>query len=175
MKKKNFIDTEFIEDGKTIELISIGIVCEDNREYYAINYDCDFTRANNWVKENVLANLPEKPISALFENKERFLASKEYKDGWRSKRTIAREVLDFLTFDQSEPETWGYYCAYDHVVLCQLYGEMIDLPPGLPMYMNDLKQLLNSFGNHKLPKQTGELHNALNDARWIKDSFKLPR
>jgi hypothetical protein len=24
-----FYDTEFLEDGKTIELISIGIVCED--------------------------------------------------------------------------------------------------------------------------------------------------
>jgi hypothetical protein len=27
-KKKYFYDTEFIEDGKTIDLVSIGIVCE---------------------------------------------------------------------------------------------------------------------------------------------------
>lgn len=28
-----FYDTEFIEDGHTIELISIGVVAEDGREY----------------------------------------------------------------------------------------------------------------------------------------------
>jgi hypothetical protein len=27
-----WLDTEFIEDGKTIDLISIGIVAEDGRE-----------------------------------------------------------------------------------------------------------------------------------------------
>ena len=61
---KYFIDTEFLEGpqkgwfGKTtkptIDLISVGIVCEDGREYYAISKDfnlkeawnrCDVTRA----------------------------------------------------------------------------------------------------------------------------------
>lgn len=27
-------DTEFLEDGRTIDLISIGIVCEDGRSPY---------------------------------------------------------------------------------------------------------------------------------------------
>ena len=31
-----FYDTEFLEDGETIDLISIGIVAEDGREYYAV-------------------------------------------------------------------------------------------------------------------------------------------
>jgi hypothetical protein len=34
---KYFFDTEFDEDGKTIELISIGIKCADGREYYAVS------------------------------------------------------------------------------------------------------------------------------------------
>ena len=34
---KYFYDTEFIEDGSTIELISIGVVAEDGREYYAVS------------------------------------------------------------------------------------------------------------------------------------------
>lgn len=41
---KYFFDTEFHEDGRTIDLISIGIVAEDGREYYAINRECDFDR-----------------------------------------------------------------------------------------------------------------------------------
>ena len=40
-----FYDTEFIEDGETIELISIGIVGDDGREYYAVSTDFDPARA----------------------------------------------------------------------------------------------------------------------------------
>ena len=43
---KYFLDTEFIEDGKTIDLISIGIVSEDGRELYCENSDCDLSRAS---------------------------------------------------------------------------------------------------------------------------------
>ena len=37
-----FYDTEFLEDGETIDLISIGIVAEDGREYYAVNLNADW-------------------------------------------------------------------------------------------------------------------------------------
>lgn len=33
---------------------------------------------------------------------------------------------------------------YDWVVLCQLYGTMMDLPKGWPMYCRDVKQLCDS-------------------------------
>ena len=51
---KYFYDTEFIEDGSTIELVSIGIVAEDGREYYAVSRDFDATRASDWVVRNCL-------------------------------------------------------------------------------------------------------------------------
>lgn len=59
---KYFIDTEFIEGfykplfGKKrhfIDLISIGIVCDDGREYYAISKEFNVSDADEWVKENV--------------------------------------------------------------------------------------------------------------------------
>ena len=53
-----FYDTEFIEDGRTIELVSIGIVAEDGREYYAVSTAFDPSKANAWVRENVLDKLP---------------------------------------------------------------------------------------------------------------------
>ena len=31
-----FYDTEFIDDGRTVELISIGVAAEDGRECYSI-------------------------------------------------------------------------------------------------------------------------------------------
>ena len=36
-----FYDCEFIEDGRTIELISIGVVAEDGREFYAVSTEFD--------------------------------------------------------------------------------------------------------------------------------------
>lgn len=58
---KYFLDCKFIEDGKTIDLISIGIVAEDGREYYAISNEFYPEKANEWVVENVLKNLPPIP------------------------------------------------------------------------------------------------------------------
>ena len=51
---KYFLDTEFLEGTQkkwfgqtkpTIDLISIGIVCEDGREYYAISKDFNLKEA----------------------------------------------------------------------------------------------------------------------------------
>ena len=75
-----FYDTEFIENGSTIDLVSIGIVAEDGREYYAVSTDADHTKANKWVREHVLDKLPN-PSSPL----------------WRSREQIRTEVYEFLT------------------------------------------------------------------------------
>ena len=48
---KFWFDTEFIEDGKTIDLISIGIVAEDGRTFYAESLECEYDRALDEAKE----------------------------------------------------------------------------------------------------------------------------
>ena len=40
-----FYDCEFIEDGTTIDLVSIGVVGEDGREFYAVSTEFDPERA----------------------------------------------------------------------------------------------------------------------------------
>lgn len=171
-----FLDTEFIEAGagQTIDLISIGLVCEDGREYYAVNIDCDFDRASNWVVKNVLSHLPSKPSNAEYRASTRlraddFFQTRVGKEGWRSRQLIADEIVNFI--DEDKPEFWGYYADYDHVVFCQLFGAMIDLPKGFPMYMRDLKQIVDELGNPRLPEQSKGKHNALADARWTRDSY----
>jgi hypothetical protein len=168
---KYFYDTEFIEDGKTIDLISIGIVAEDGREYYAQNVSCDFANANQWVQENVLPHL---------EQWERFkrqdcsydLLSAETR--WRYKEHIAMALMSFCDPEKyGKPEFWGYYSAYDHVALCQLFGTMMQLPKGWPMYTRDIKQLCDSLGNPKLPEQGKGEHHALADARWNKLAWEF--
>ena len=158
-----FLDTEFAEKPNTIDLISIGIVCEDGREFYSEVLDFDENLANEWVKENVIPHLWSKQY-----DKSKYNAW--YRDGGSGgllkKSEIGRQVLNFV--GDSTPEFWGYYCDYDWVVFCWLFGSMVNLPKGWPMYCKDIKQLCDSLGNPKLPDQESQEHNALEDARWNK-------
>jgi hypothetical protein len=150
-----FIDTEFIESGphRPIELISIGIVAEDGREYYAESSEVVLLEANDWVKANVIPHLG--PM-----------------EDRRSLSQIAKEIAYFVSYEGSnKPEFWGYYADYDWVVFCQIFGSMINLPRGWPMYCRDIKQWADVLGDIKIPKQESTEHHALNDARWNKQAW----
>ncbi len=59
----------------------------------------------------------------------------------------------------------SHNCDYDWVAFCQIFGTMMDLPKGFPMYCRDLKQWADDLGVG-VPAQDTQEHNALNDARW---------
>ena len=171
---KYWLDTEFIEDGRTIDLLSIAIVAEDGREFYAEvdQRDVDYEKADQWVKDNVIAHLWHRQTDKTEFN--RWIRDGG-KGGLLQRFEVAREILWFVGPVNGgelieKPEFWAYYADYDWVVLCQLFGRMIDLPKGWPMYCRDLKQLCDSMGNPKLPKQENE-HVALFDARWVRDQY----
>ena len=152
-------DTEFLEDGKTIELISIGMVREDGAEYYAVAEDAPWDRIlqHQWLCENVLPSLPGVGAGWYWHIDTTHKAVKP-------KAKIAEEVAAFL-LEKGKPELWAWYGAYDHVALCQLWGRMIDLPEGVPMWTNDIRQEAHRLGNPRLPEQPAGAHNALMDAR----------
>ena len=164
-----FLDTEFIEDGKTIDLISIGIVAEDGRELYAINKECDFSKASWWVVENVLQPMGL-DHSGFNKNPGDPSVSPSYRNSCLAahpKGEIACLVKEFV---RDSPEFWAYYAGYDWVAVCQLFGTMMDLPEGFPTYCRDIKQECDRLGNTPLPKQAEGEHNALADARWNKQA-----
>lgn len=148
-----FFDTEFMEDGKTIELLSIGIVAEDGREYYAEDAEADWSHASFWVQQNVLRHL-------------------DLSKHGKPRDTMAFEILQFVQEGGPRPEFWAYFCSYDWVVLCQLYGTMLDLPPGWPMLCMDVKAFAILLGNPPLPIQQETHHHALADARWTKHAWE---
>ena len=152
-----FLDTEFNEDGRTIELISIALVSSDcMRRYYAVSSEFNPDACNDFVKQHVLPNLGNTQP--------------------KTRKQIAADVLALLRDDKSKPEIWGYFADYDWVVFCQLFGRMVDLPDGFPMYCLDLKQLMHMLGVKKdqLPQQVdADKHNALNDAEWIQLATKV--
>jgi len=167
-----YYDTEFLEDGKTIELISIGMVAEDGREYYAVNRDMPHKRIarHEWLVDNVVPSLPRLHGDARLHyagRRSNPLALDWQHPHLKRRARIADEVRAFI---QATPdvELWAWYGAYDHVVLCQLWGAMVDLPDGVPMYTHDLKQEADRLGNPPLPEQADGHHNALADARHVK-------
>ncbi|WKD58978.1 polyadenylate-specific 3'-exoribonuclease AS [Corynebacterium caspium] len=157
-----FYDTEFIEDGRTIELVSIGVIAEDGREYYAVSAEFDPQLANNWVRQNVLDKLPNPSASV-----------------WKSKAQIREELIEFLTTpsdssDKYSPgvELWAWVAGYDHVVLAQLWGDMSALPRIIPRYTRELKQYWEMAGQPELPRGPVGSHDALVDARYNLVKFK---
>lgn len=145
---KYFYDCEFIEDGTVIELISIGVVAEDGREFYAVSTEFDQARAGNWVRQHVLPKLPSQSNKA-----------------WKSRRDIRDELFAFLQAGKGPIEMWAWVAAYDHVAFCQLWGDMTALPQGLPRFTHELKQHWIAAGSPALPAIEGDAHDALADAR----------
>lgn len=169
---KYFYDFEFIEDGVTIDPISIGIVRDDGREYYAVFKDAPWyaVRDHSWLMANVVPHLPPltpraKAMRWLFNMDDPCV-----KNG----NVIAAEVRDFLIGDNEPVELWGYYSAYDHVALAQLWGPMMNRPKGIPMWTNDVQQLAYAMDMEGiLPEQPKDAHNALSDARWTKEAYEV--
>lgn len=168
---KIWYDTEFLEDGKTIELISIGMIREDGKEYYAVNGDMDCVRvgAHPWLKENVVKHLPGKN-----ESSNNWTIDNDHADV-KPLPTIRHELEAFL-FEAaavSELELWSWFSAYDHVALCQLWGPMVRKPFYIPHYTNDVRQEFQRWNNPAVPghltqDDMPDAHNALADAKYHK-------
>ena len=153
MPYRYFYDCEFIEDGRLIDLVSIGVVDERGREFYAVSTEFDDSKAIPWVRRNVLDKLPSPADRA-----------------WRSRERIRDELHEFLveplrTGEADEIELWAWYAAYDHVVLAQLWGRMPSLPRQIPRFTKDLRQLWDDRGRPPLPEAEAQRHDALVDAR----------
>lgn len=179
-------DTEFLEDGKTIELISIGIVAENEATYYAVNSDFDWDRikTDRWMCENVAPHLPllGRGVTESTVTRGQFRFNIDHKSVLvKPKWVIANEVREFLTGNRNNDgtpvELWADYAAYDHVVLAQLWGKMIGLPKGIPMWTHDLRQLWELAGRPEFPEfvlsdEPAPQHHALADARELQARWR---
>jgi len=155
LKTRYTYDTEFNEAPGYLDLISIGVKCEDGREFYAVSSEFDKARCNDFVLAHVLPKLGPQPPESRAQIRDRLLA--------------------FI--GKTRPELWGYFADYDHVLLCWLFGRMVDLPKGWPMLTLDLKQTMIEKGVREsdLPKKPTNAHNALDDARWNMDVLNYLR
>jgi len=165
---KFFYDCEFHEDGKTIDLISIGVVNYDTGDtFYAVSSEFDTQRVANhwWLMENVMSSIDHETIIGFDHqgapvHRDLFVTD----EACMPRDCIRDNLLDFVGPEKAE--LWAWYSAYDHVCLAQLFGKMIDLPSTIPMVTFDIKQLHKQAGYCDMPKQPEGLHNALEDAKF---------
>jgi hypothetical protein len=170
-------DLEFLEDGKRIHLISIGMRRDDDAEYYAVNAALAARwgsgrrlrrriRQHAWLMENVVPHLP-KPSGDWNNHMPQGWLFNYHDPAVKPRQQIADEVMDFIRAAGPDVELWANYGAYDHVALAQLWGRMIDLPEGVPMFTHDIQQEARRLGLSwgDLPKQNSGEHHALADAR----------
>lgn len=157
-----YIDTEFYEDGRTIEAISLGAVRDDGAELYVefANFPWHIVPEGHFVQKHVRPLLESENVTG------------EYADcvgqGKLWSRAAARHLLE--GFAGPRPDFWAWYGAYDWVLVAQLFGTMTELPRGWPMYCNDLRQLVTP--HTVLPPKPDAAHNALADARWLRDAHR---
>lgn len=169
---KIFFDFEFTGLHQATTPISLGMVSESGREFYAEFTDYDHTQVDAWVMENVIVPL----VYASIEN--RYFTEGAHTGLAGDKRFVADSVREWIWSFDKDIQMWGDCLAYDWVLFCQMFGgasTMIDRVHYIPM---DLSTLLWSRGvdpdvGREEFSQIGEpehaqKHNALWDAKVIK-------
>ena len=186
---KYWLDTEFNETDKVINLISIALVSEDGRTLHYGNANFDYQDVSPWVADNVLVPLGFKNLGK--DGKVVLIPPPDfYGSGpfWKSRQYIKEQLMFFLaggdvnleedqivdSENYKGVELWANYASTDFVAFYQIFGTLMDLPEGLPMYIHDIQQELDRLGipESKLPKQESGHHNALEDAKWCKQAYE---
>lgn len=158
--KKIFFDTEFTGLHQKTTLISIGFITEDGEQFYRELNDYDKTQVNDWIEENVIANLfsPD-PIN----------------------QSKLREELSQWLSQFDEVEMWSDCLSYDWVLFNQVFGHAFNIPKNVYYIPFDLCTLFKAKGIDPdvsreeyagMTNDAGKKHNALHDANVIKACYE---
>ncbi len=175
-----FLDTEFTSLQQNAVLISLALVSEDGKEFYAEFTDYNLEKAGDakdWIVQNVIGNL------ILTKDNENRDLNKMYIRGNKAEITSALKIwLNQFGTKQDEQgniiphiRIWADVPHYDWVLFCDLFGGARKIPPQIHYMAMDLATWLFCKGvkpdtprselipQDELPK--GVQHNALFDAK----------
>lgn len=141
---KIYFDTEFTGLQMNTSLISIGLIDEFNRTFYAEFTDYNKSQITPWISENVIKNL-------LLNNQEPL--PYHYTDGYVNtiikgdSKYIRAQLLDWLNAYVAVEWISDVY-QYDMVLLVDLltnHGSVFDLPSYISSCCFELNQLIMGF------------------------------
>ena len=177
-KTKIFFDTEFTGLHQNTTLISIGLISECGKTFYAEFTDYDENQIDNWLQENVINNLK-------FNNKELqnqstipFLTEGFNYTGFGNKETIKNYLTEWLK-QFKEIEIWSDCLSYDWVLFNQIFGHAFNIPKNVYYIPFDICTLFQVKGidpdisREQFSEMTeaSKKHNALWDAKVIKECY----
>lgn len=154
--KPVYLDAEFIQytegDKVRIDLISIGLVDAEGREYYGVSNAFNYAAAKGFafVRDNVLNKLP--PESE-----------------WKPIPQLRQEVLEFLG---DEPFQINYWVIAQDVVLFEqlLSDNVVRMPGNMARSSRNLGLVWQDMGEPKILPRVDKKkeHTAIYDARWLR-------
>lgn len=183
---KVFFDTEFTGLHQNTTLISIGIISEDGRTFYAELNDYDTNQVDDWIQENVIGNLRfSAPPEGQQEHwsQSRIRTNISLHQAWNlemrgDSKEVRNGLEEWLTqFDSAE--VWSDCLSYDWVLFNQLFGHAFNIPKNVYYIPFDICTLfkvkgidpdINREDFAQLPSDPIK-HNALWDAKVIKACY----
>ena len=133
-----YFDCEFTGLRKDTDLISIGLVTDDDMTFYAEFTDYDRTKLNSWIKDNVISNLT-KPELDLDPKHVRVTASRE---------RVSKLLINWLNRVREDHKVQFISdCAsYDSVLLFDLLSEgkdALNIPEWVQPIVFDIVYLIS--------------------------------
>jgi len=116
---KCFFDLEFTGLHKKTTPISLGIVSECGKRFYAEFTDFDTTQVDEWVRDNVLKNL-------IYNEYVHFLDNDTENNKLHIKNNTAvikAALMDWLNTNFSKVEFWGDCVVWDWLLMVDLLME----------------------------------------------------
>lgn len=162
---KLFFDTEFTGLHQNTTLISIGIVSDDDRTFYAEFNDYDKNQVDEWIQKNIIKKL----------KKLKNYITPEYMTITGNKKFI-KENLDVWLSQFDKIEIWSDCLAYDWMLFCQIWGHAFNIPKNIHYIPFDICTQFKLAGiDPDINREefcgitdNDSKHNALWDARIIK-------
>ena len=163
---KLFFDTEFTGLRQDTTLISIGVVSEDGREFYAELTDYNKSHITPWIQENVIDNLGN--------GEGYWKGDSEY---------IGKHLRKWLSQFEAI-EMWADVLAYDWILFNELVADFTNGYPQLPANVHyipmDIATVMRMKGvdpdiNREEFAEMGssqKKHNALHDAITTKKCYQ---
>jgi hypothetical protein len=175
---KVFFDTEFTGLHKDTSLISLGLVDENGRTFYAEFLGYNSNQVDDWIQKNVINNLKYKTCI----------------DNWCNEDWEHLECVGYTYYIKTLLANWlskyesvelvSDVCHYDMVLFIDIFGGAFDLPENVSPACHDINQDIARYFNisereafDKSREEIadaiqGDKHNALYDAFVIRNIYQ---
>lgn len=170
---KIYFDSEFTGLIKNTDLISIGCIAENGRQFYAEFTDYNSRLIDDWLQKNVIENL-------LYNDRDHFIKKEENSIFMKDIKPNIKNAFESFILDMDSVTMFSDISSYDWVLFCDLWGGALNIPDKIDPFCRDIGHYLEQNGfdpfnqnREKILEKEGitiegTKHNSLYDAKVIK-------